>query len=85
MSAATESERPFAPVPGAEHDDDEDDEVESRPRHPYTWLHLIVLALVAFVLGFLLVLLYTKANDGASAASSALSIVTTAPRAGPSA
>ena len=38
-------------------DDDEDDE---RPRHPYTWLHFIVLALVAFVLGFLIVLLLSQ-------------------------
>ena len=44
-----------------------------------------MLAIVAFVLGFLLVLLYTKANDGASAASSLLDLVATAPRAGPSA
>jgi len=46
-------------------DDDEDDEL--RPKHPYTWLHLIVLALVAFVLGFLITLLLTKEkpDDGA--------------------
>lgn len=44
-------------------DVDEDDE---RPSHPYTWLQLIVLALVAFVLGFLIVLL---AGHGSAAAN----------------
>jgi len=46
--------------PADEFDDEDDDEDEDRPRHPYTWLHLIVLALVAFVLGFLITLLLTK-------------------------
>jgi hypothetical protein len=41
-------------------DDDE------RPSHPYTWLQLIVLALVAFVLGFLIVLLAGRGSSGAS-------------------
>lgn len=37
--------------------DDEGDEPVVR-RYPYTWLHLIVLAVVAFVLGFLVVALW---------------------------
>lgn len=37
--------------------EDEDDEPVIR-RYPYTWLHLIVLAVVAFVLGFLVVALW---------------------------
>ena len=50
------------------HDDedddyDDDDELDERPRHPYTWLHLIVLALVAFVLGFLIVLLLSNNSE----------------------
>ncbi|MDC7121188.1 hypothetical protein OMK64_06530 [Cellulomonas fimi] len=43
-------------------DEDDDEDAEERPRHPYTWLHLIVLALVAFVLGFLIVLLLNNAR-----------------------
>jgi hypothetical protein len=50
--------------PVDDYDDDEDDDDEARPRHPYTWLHLIVLALVAFVLGFLITLLLTKEPGG---------------------
>ncbi|MBO9555124.1 hypothetical protein [Cellulomonas sp.] len=48
-------------------DDEDDEDEEDRPKHPYTWLHLIVLALVAFVLGFLITLLLTKEKptDGA--------------------
>jgi hypothetical protein len=45
---------------------DGDDDHEERPRHPYTWLHLIVLALVAFVLGFLIVLLLAHTTDDAT-------------------
>ncbi|HEY5518383.1 MAG TPA: hypothetical protein VIK17_01920 [Cellulomonas sp.] len=45
-------------------EDDEDD--DERPSHPYTWLQLIVLALVAFVLGFLIVLLAGHGSSGAS-------------------
>lgn len=45
-------------------DDDEDD--DQRPSHPYTWLQLIVLALVAFVLGFLIVLLAGHGSAGAN-------------------
>jgi hypothetical protein len=57
---------------GRDEDDGYDDEDDfERPRHPYTWLHLIVLALVAFVLGFLIVLLLSNTsedNPGAAAA-----------------
>lgn len=82
-ASSDEDARPFASVPGTE-DDDEYDEVDERPRHPYTWLHLIVLAVVAFVLGFLIVLLLSKAGDDAAAAA-APSVTTTTTRAGPSA
>jgi hypothetical protein len=46
----------------------EDDEPAppARRRHPYTWLHLIVLAIVAFVLGFLIVALWNQGRDGAA-------------------
>ncbi len=74
-------------VPAAEHlDEDDDYEDEERPRHPYTWLHLIVLALVAFVLGFLIVLLLSKSSDdaaGSTAAASALVHTLAGTRAGP--
>jgi len=48
---------------GTLYGDEDDDE---RPSHPYTWLQLIVLALVAFVLGFLIVLLAGHGSSGAS-------------------
>ncbi len=55
---------------------DEDDEAPVARRYPYTWLHLIVLAVVAFVLGFLVVALWNHGRqsgvagaEGASAAS----------------
>ncbi|MDM8084928.1 hypothetical protein QUV83_09145 [Cellulomonas cellasea] len=62
------------PEPGASgtpyaSDDDEDDEYDERPSHPYTWLQLIVLALVAFVLGFLIMLLGSKAAGGDDSAA----------------
>jgi hypothetical protein len=73
------------PVPeragfGAHHEDDDDDyddDFDERPRHPYTWLHLIVLALVAFVLGFLIVLLLSNNSkeDGAASTGAAPSVV----------
>jgi hypothetical protein len=65
-----------------DHDDDydDDDDFDERPRHPYTWLHLIVLALVAFVLGFLIVLLLSKNSQDdagtAAAASTGVHVVT---------
>lgn len=69
------------PLPGTPARDDEyDDEYEEeRPRHPYTWLHLIVLALVAFVLGFLIVLLLSRGQDdaGTAAASVAATMIPT--------
>ncbi|WP_199721450.1 hypothetical protein, partial [Cellulomonas rhizosphaerae] len=48
-------------------DEFDDEEVERKPRHPYTWLHLIVLALVAFVLGFLIMLLVVNGRPDGSA------------------
>ncbi|WP_066587592.1 hypothetical protein [Cellulomonas timonensis] len=56
-------------TPYASDDDDEDDEYDERPSHPYTWLQLIVLALVAFVLGFLIMLLGSKAAGGDESAA----------------
>ncbi|WP_309134050.1 hypothetical protein [Cellulomonas sp.] len=47
--------------------DDLDDERERR-RHPYTWLHLLILALVAFVLGFLVMLLLIRTREDTAAA-----------------
>lgn len=51
------------------------DENDERPSHPYTWLQLIVLAFVAFVLGFLIVLL---AGHGSAAANTPASTPTPA-------
>ena len=60
--------------------EEDDDDAEERPRHPYTWLHLIVLAVVAFVLGFLIVLLLNKASDdGAATASGVTPVLSPAP------
>jgi len=70
----------FAPLPdplgpsvgdSVYEDDDPDDYDDERPRHPYTWLHLIVLALVAFVLGFLIVLLLSQRDDAAGTSAAA--------------
>jgi hypothetical protein len=52
------------PAPPADLDD-EDDEPVAR-RHPYTWLHLIVLVIVAFVLGFLVVALWNRGRPSGS-------------------
>jgi hypothetical protein len=55
------------PVPsGTLYGDEDDEDDEERPSHPYTWLQLIVLALVAFVLGFLIVLLAGHGSADAS-------------------
>ncbi|MDM7831654.1 hypothetical protein [Cellulomonas edaphi] len=56
------------PDRAAEVDDLDEDDDERKPRHPYTWLHLIVLALVAFVLGFLIMLLVVNNRPDGSAA-----------------
>ncbi|ROS31116.1 hypothetical protein EDF34_0769 [Cellulomonas sp. PhB150] len=60
---------PAAESAAAPHVDelDDEDEAERKPRHPYTWLHLIVLALVAFVLGFLIMLLVVNGRPDGSA------------------
>jgi hypothetical protein len=66
-------------VPGAEHEDDEPAaEVENDPTEPddakvakprsYTWLHLVVLALVAFVLGWVIFLLLDNASTSTTGA-----------------
>jgi len=75
LSRSTRTDGEERPEPGpstttyARHDDDEDDEYDERPSHPYTWLQLIVLALVAFVLGFLIMLLGSKAAGGDDSAA----------------
>ncbi|MCM0641431.1 hypothetical protein, partial [Cellulomonas wangsupingiae] len=46
-----------------EDDDFEDEDEPARRLHPYTWLHVLVLAVVAFVLGFLIMLLVIQARD----------------------
>lgn len=59
---------------------DEDDEQPARRRHPYTWLHLIVLALVAFVLGFLIMALWNQGkSNGAEGAAASVAVVVVAP------
>jgi len=72
----------FGPT-GADDEDDDVDLEDQRPRHPYTWLHLLVLALVAFVLGFLIMLLVVNgrgdkdgANKGAATTSASASVAT---------
>jgi len=66
----------------ATHDDDlddEDDDEPSRRLHPYTWLHVLVLAVVAFVLGFLIMLLViqTRPGNGGTEAQAAPAFTTT--------
>jgi hypothetical protein len=57
-------------VGGQPHDADDDaDKDDERPSHPYTWLQLTVLALVAFVLGFLIVLLASRGSSASTPAS----------------
>ncbi len=56
---------------------DEEDDEDARPRHPYTWLHFLALILVAFVLGFLIVLLWSRsasATDGAPTTAAPVSV-----------
>ncbi|MBU4335210.1 MAG: hypothetical protein KJ548_01430 [Actinobacteria bacterium] len=66
-------------VPGAEHENDEPGaEAENDPTEPedakvakprsYTWLHLVVLALVAFVLGWVIFLLLDSASTSTTGA-----------------
>ena len=63
-------------------DDDLDDE-PSRRLHPYTWLHVLVLAVVAFVLGFLIMLLVIETRGGEPGAAAAAVTGWVAGRAGP--
>jgi hypothetical protein len=56
----------------------------TRPKGPsYTWLHLVVLALVAFVLGWVIVLLLDRSSSGLSGASARPTAVQTVADAGP--
>ena len=67
-------------APPADLADEDDDEPVAR-RYPYTWLHLIVLAVVAFVLGFLVVALWNHGRQAGAAGaegSSAASVIVSA-------
>lgn len=59
----------------------DDDDAPVRRRHPYTWLHLMVLALVAFVLGFLIMALWNqgKSNGTSGTSGAAAAVVVVAP------
>jgi hypothetical protein len=65
-SLATRDEPVASGTLYGDEDDEDDEDDDERPSHPYTWLQLIVLALVAFVLGFLIVLLAGHGSSGAS-------------------
>jgi len=52
------------------HADEEIDEIDEQPERlrkplPYTWLQWIILAVVAFVLGFLIIFVANTATNGA--------------------
>jgi len=65
-----------SPVAVAPEPVDGEDEAPRAPRrHPYTWLHLLILALVAFVLGFLVVALWNQDKSGGSANGAAAAVV----------
>lgn len=66
-------------APVDEDDDDYDDDEPARRLHPYTWLHVLVLAVVAFVLGFLIMLLViqTRGAQGDEETAAALAVVST--------
>ncbi|GEN78508.1 hypothetical protein [Actinotalea fermentans] len=68
----TPTSAPVAPSRAVPEDveDEPDDEAAEPPRHPYTWLHMIVLVLVAFVLGMLIfvVLLRDSGAEGTQGA-----------------
>jgi hypothetical protein len=53
--------RAGSPAPGHAEDDDEDDWDE--PEASYTWLHYIILVVVAFVLGLLVWKLLVQGDD----------------------
>lgn len=64
------------PAATTDEDEEPDDAIEP-PRHPYTWLHMIVLVLVAFVLGMLIfvVLLRDSGSGGAQGAGAVGDVV----------
>jgi hypothetical protein len=66
-----------------EDDDLDDDDEPTRRRYPYTWLHMLVLSLVAFVLGFLIMLLYMQASGGDEPSADASATRVVDGRAGP--
>lgn len=76
--------RPAAVATDDEDDDYDDYDEPPRRLHPYTWLHVLVLAVVAFVLGFLIMLLVIQTRGGEDPADAAAAIVGwAAGRAGP--
>lgn len=82
-AAAGEARSPFPstgvpvvePIAGEPAAADDEDAEPARRRHPYTWLHLIVLAVVAFVLGFLIVALWNRGQDAQGAGAGAAGVV----------
>ena len=63
--------------------EDEDDDEQPRRLHPYTLLHLLVLSAVAFVLGFLIMLLYIQTRGTAATDEAAAVLSWVVGRAGP--
>lgn len=82
--AAATAAGPDAPAAAADAEPDAAPDEGTR-RHPYTWLHFIVLVLVAFVLGFVIMLVVIKSRgaDDASALAPAVDLLAAAWRAGP--
>lgn len=60
----------------------EDDEIEADPGPSYTWLHYVILVVVAFVLGFLIWKLVLEEDPSPSADEAAQLIVSVLPGAG---
>jgi hypothetical protein len=61
--APAPSPTPVGAVASADEAPDADDVADELPRHPYTWLHMIVLVLVAFVLGMLIFVVLLRDSD----------------------
>ncbi len=59
-------------------DPDEDDDDDDAVRHPYTWLHMIALVAVAFILGMLVFMVVMQDDGDAAAAGAAAPAVVSA-------